>query len=108
MRKLYAVMVSAFMALTLSGCVLMNQQERECTVTDKESVTVRSSDGNKNQYRVYTEECGTLTIEDTLVGFRYDSADVYGDLQPGETYTFKTGGFRSGPFSMFPNILEVK
>ena len=81
----------------------MNQQEVTCTVTDKESVRVEDS----NQYRVYTEDCGTLVVSDTIVGARFNSADIYGQIEPGETYPFKTGGYRIPVASQFPNILEV-
>lgn len=75
-----------------------------CTVTEKEPVMV---EGN-NQYRVYTEECGTFVIKDTIVGLRFNSADAYGALSLGEAYNFRTQGFRLGITSSFPNILDYE
>ena len=102
MKKLAALLVVS--ALALTGCSAMNQQEQICTIKDKEAV--RSGDGNP--YRVYTEECGTLAVQDSLSQMRFDSADLYGSLERGETYRFFTGSYRVGPLSMFPNILEAE
>lgn len=97
-------------ALALSGCSTMNQQQRECTITGKESVSVSSSSSNSktHEYRVYTEECGTLTVADTLTQGRWDSSEFYSRLKEGETYNMLTGGYRNGFLSMFPNILEAE
>ena len=73
-----------------------------CTVTGKESVMV---EGN-NQYRVYTEECGTFFVKDALFALRFNSADTYSSLKEGESYQFRTQGFRLGITSTFPNILD--
>lgn len=72
-----------------------------CTVKDKEAV--RKGDGN--QYRVYTHDCGTLSVEDSILSMRFDTADAYGALNPETTYEFTTRGFRIGFLSMFPNII---
>lgn len=101
-KKLAALVVAA--SLFLTGCASMNQQTMTCTVVGKEAV--RTGDGN--QYRVYTEECGTLSVEDSLSVGRWDSADLYGTIKEGETYEVLTGGYRNGFLSMFPNILEAK
>lgn len=107
MNKPTTAIIIGMMALTITGCTAMNQQAMTCTVTDKESVTVNSGDRPHNQYRVYTDECGTLTVGDTIAIGRFDSADLYGKLQPGTTYTMETGGYRVGMFSMFPNIISA-
>lgn len=87
----------------LSSCSYVNVQESKCTVNNKESVSIKGT----NQYRVYTT-CGTYKVADDVARLRFDSADVYGSLIPGQTYTFKTSGYRFGLFSMFPNILEFR
>jgi hypothetical protein len=102
-RKIFALMLSSAILASFSGCTLLNQHEQVCTVTGKESVRT----GESNQYRVYTS-CGTIVVEDALVIGRFDSADVYGAIQPGKAYRFKTGGYRVGFLSMFPNLIEVK
>ena len=97
-------------ALALSGCSTMNQQQRECTITGKESVntTSNTSSAKTHEYRVYTEQCGTLKVADTLSYGRWDSSEFYARLKEGETYNLLTGGYRNGFLSMFPNILEAE
>lgn len=101
-----AIIAAIFSVLIIAGLsYTMNRDEvGPCTVTGKESVVV---EGN-NQYRVYTEECGTFIIKDTIVGLRFNSADAYGALNLGEDYNFRTQGFRLGVTSSFPNILDYE
>ena len=76
----------------------------DCAVVGKEAVN-RGEHGN--QYRIYTENCGTLSVEDELFKLRFDSADVYGKINEGESYNFKTVGWRIPLISSFPNVIEV-
>lgn len=101
-RKIIALVLAG--AFFMTGCSSMNHQERTCTITGKESV--RSGDGN--QYRVYTKQCGTLTVSDTVTQGRWDSSEFYSQLEEGATYNMMTGGYRNGFMSMFPNILEAE
>lgn len=103
MKKKLAALFLA-LSMFLAGCATMNQQNMVCTIVGKEAV--RTGDGN--QYRVYTEDCGTLSVQDSISVGRWDSADLYGSLKEGETYEVLTGGYRNGFLSMFPNILEAK
>ena len=101
-----AIFVAIFSALLIVGAsYTMDRNEvGPCTVTDKESVMV---EGN-NQYRVYTEECGTFVVQDTLFALRFNSADTYSSLKDGESYQFITQGFRLAITSTFPNILDYE
>ena len=101
-----ATFVAIFSALLIIGVfyTLDRNEVGPCTVTGKESVMV---EGN-NQYRVYTEECGTFVVKDTLFALRFNSADTYSSLKDGESYQFRTQGFRLGITSTFPNILDYK
>lgn len=74
-----------------------------CTVESKTAVGTK----NGTDYRVYTEQCGTLQVVDDLFAGRFNSADEYARLKEGETYRLTTIGWRNGLFSLFPNIVEV-
>lgn len=76
----------------------------ECVVTGKDRTT--SSEGGSTM-RVYTENCGTFSAGDSLLDFKFNSADIYGSLKEGETYTFETRGIRVPLLSMFPNIISA-
>lgn len=104
MKKILAsVALAGALVLTTSGCEFpVNEQTMTCTVTDKESVLNATK---THEYRIYTDECGTLANYDAWG--KWNSADVQGELHEGETYVFTTWGWRNGPMSMFPNIVEV-
>lgn len=80
-------------------------EEKTCTVVSKESVANQETG---HEYRVYTEQCGTLTVADTIIKMRFNSADTYGMLKEGETYNMTLMGFRMPLFSVFQNILEAR
>ena len=89
-----AVFVPGVVALASS------RVETSCTVTDKDRVT--GTEGKSNM-RVYTEQCGVLNVEDSLLDLQF----VFSSIKVGETYDFKTRGLRIPLLSMFPNIVSV-
>lgn len=106
-----AILLGVVVAVVLVGIVgfsIWSVQQKShigpCLVEDKEAV--HSGDGN--QYRVYTEQCGVLSVEDSIWAGRWDSADAYNSIKEGATYRFYVQGVRAPLFSMFPNVLEMK
>lgn len=75
-----------------------------CVVTDKDRTT--NSDGDSDM-RIYTENCGVLSVGDNLFTGTFNSADIYGSIEVGGTYDFEMVGFRIPLFSMFPIINTV-
>jgi hypothetical protein len=75
-----------------------------CEVTGKDRTT--NSDG-ASVARVYTENCGTFEVKDSILDGRFNSADAYGQLDEGTTYDFTTRGIRLPFFSAFPNIITA-
>lgn len=73
-------------------------------VRDKESV---ATDNSGHEYRVYTDQ-GTYVIKDSFIYTRFNSADVYGLLEPGQRYTCDAYGFRLPFFSTFKNLLDCR
>ncbi|ASU81538.1 hypothetical protein CDO52_00905 [Nocardiopsis gilva YIM 90087] len=79
-----------------------NERHVECTVTNKDR------GGDDGSYRIYTEQCGVLANTDSLWHAKWDSADVWQGIEPGQTYRFHVVGWRFGFFSHFPNVLDVE
>jgi hypothetical protein len=113
----WAVAIVVLMIFVVGGLytwAYMSTRETEtCTVTDKTATTKVKSDGNGNNtsstdYRVYTSDCGVLTIHDSWLLLRFNSADIYGQLQEKKTYTLDVVGWRNGFLSQFPNILGAE
>jgi hypothetical protein len=87
------------------GNVSHHETKQGCAVIDKDRT--KDSKGNSDM-RVYTTNCGTLQVADTLVGgAQFDSADIYASIEVGKTYDFYVRGKRYPLFSMFPIIQKV-
>lgn len=65
----------------------------------------RRSDGD--MYMVYTT-AGVFQNSDSLLDFKFNSADVQSRLTPGLTCDLITRGYRVPFFSLFPNIVEAR
>lgn len=98
------LIVAALIALPIVTFNWVNTKETHvCKVTNKESV----SKDKTHEYRVYTDKCGVFTVKDEAWLGKFNSADTYGKIQSGSSYTFQTVGWRNGFFSTFPNIVEA-
>ena len=104
------LIIIAIVGITIISCSLRNGNER----TDVYIVTEK---GIKNYdkdsvYLIYTKthdgEVEVLCIEDTLVHGRWNSSDLYAQIQVGKTYRFTVCGSRIPFLSMYPNILEAE
>lgn len=109
-KVLIALAIAAILILGLAGVLVSNAsvQDRTCTVTDKDRTTKVVDGSSSSDMRVYTSDCGTLVVSDSLLDFTFSSSDTYSAIEVGSTYTFTTRGWRVPVFSMFPNIVEVK
>ena len=75
------------------------------TVTDKGIKRINESD----IYLIYTktdEGTEVFQITDSILAGRFNSADVYADIEIGKTYDFGVRGDRNGFLSWYPNIYE--
>lgn len=95
--------IIGFIILSLVNA--MHVETITCTVEDKDRTTTR--DGQSDA-RIYTEDCGVLHTQDSLLAWHWSSADTYASIDAGKTYEFTTRGFRIPPLSMFPNVVEVE
>ncbi len=78
----------------------------DVTVQKTERVSYGSGDNIQHMYLVYTDH-GTFKCTDSLVYGKFNSSDVYGSLQQGHRYRMRVVGWRSGFFTMYPNIIEA-
>ena len=85
-----------------------NEQTYVATVTDKEVKNYK----NSSKYLVFTKtedgETKVFSVEDSLIRFRWNSSDIYGDIEAGNTYRFTTIGFRFEILSIYENIIDFK
>ena len=83
---------------------LLTSEDITITVVDKERVV--DSGGGDSKYLVFTE---TEVFENTdcLALGKFNSSDVYGQLEIGETYQVQVYGWRIPFLSMYRNIVKV-
>lgn len=79
------------------------QQDREITIKKMERVMF----SNNSKYLIYTED-GVYENVDSILRMKFNSADVYGQLQNGRTHICDTYGWRVPFFSMYPNIVSCR
>jgi hypothetical protein len=58
-------------------------------------------------YLIYTDH-GVFRNDDAGWFMKYNSSDVYGNLDKGARYTMKVYGWRIPIFSMYPNIVRAE
>lgn len=78
------------------------------TNTEERTIIVEYKDrgGSDGSYRVYTDG-PTLAVADiwfSISSRRFDSADLFGDIEVCHSYDVTTRGWEFGPLSMMPNI----
>lgn len=76
------------------------------TVKDKERVVTGSGDSISSKYLVYTDN-GVYENTDTVWYWKWNSSDVYNELEVGKNYQVKVYGFRVPFLSWYKNIVEV-
>lgn len=82
--------------------------ERDVTFTVKSKERVCDSGKNGTcKYLIYTDK-GTFENTDSLIKGKFNSSDMYGDINPGVKYDARVRGIRSGFFSMYPNIITIR
>lgn len=106
MKKILVIMVIVFLTLSCTGCVgYMNEQTTTCEVKDK---WIKRPSSSENE--LYLVNCGgtTYKVSDLLFKGKFNSADIYGNLEIGKTYEITTTGYRWSFFSEYQNINSYK
>lgn len=101
------VVIILIMAISIPSCSsYYSTKTYTATVTDKQ--VKNYSDDSK--YLVYTKlengETRVFSIEDSFIKGRFNSSDVWPDIQVGKTYEFECIGWRNQFMSWYENILE--
>lgn len=85
-----------------------NEQTYVATVTDK---GIKNYD-KTSKYLIFTKtddgETRVFSVEDSILRWRFNSSDVYAEIEVGKTYRFTTVGFRFEPFSWYENIIDYQ
>ena len=107
--KAEIIIIILVLAVFLGGSALVsfNDHTYVVEVTDKERVNYSDS----GKYLIYgQEDNNTLVLENTDSLFRgkFNSSDIYAELEIGKTYEFTVVGYRIPILSYYENIIEYK
>jgi hypothetical protein len=93
-----------FLALFLTGCEYWNKVDvLNVKITDKNLYNSKTT----NYYRIYTKN-ETFAIKDTFIHWRFNSSDLYANIETGKCYDLQVFWFRSPFFNEYRNILQAK
>lgn len=84
-----------------------NKQEIEITIKDK-YVKNGSGKNSISKYLVVDTENNTYQITDLLFKGKFNSTDLYNQLEINKKYKIETTGNRIHYFSIYPNINKIK
>ena len=92
--------------------ILENSNQRTVTVTVTDKGIQRNSSSGKDEYLIFCKttkgDVLVLRNEDSLMKGKFNSSDVYAQIEIGSKYEFKICGARVPLFSMYPNIIRLK
>ncbi len=105
----------AVIAVSLLGLILVvgivwlailpqiNHHQVLFKVNKTERIVERGATDSK--YMIYTDN-GVFENTDSLLNGKFNSSDIYNELEVGRTYSCDVVGFRNGFFSWYENVIK--
>lgn len=106
MKKLILLFMPILMILSLIVYPFAYHSSSEMvtiTVVDKE----KTISNKQSKYLIFGED-EVFENTDSYIFWKFDSSDLYRDLEKGESYRVKVSGWRVPFLSMYRNIVEIK
>ena len=82
-----------------------NVKNLEITVKDK---YIKRSGSEEDKYLVVDTDGNTYQVTDLAFKGKWNSTDLYNQLEIGKTYKVETSGIRNGFMSLYPNINRIE
>lgn len=105
--QLANIIIGAIMIILLAVILIAYPLATRSTVTATVTDKARITNNDSSYYLIYTNE-ETLRDSDSLVFFKFDSSDIYGRIQKGQTCKFSVYGLRVPFFSIYRNIIGAE
>lgn len=107
--KVYHLVIALFLVMPVP--VVLGVRAYTNTLTT-ETITVNKTErvcSGKNdcKYMVFADE-GTFQNTDNILFKKWNSSDIHGDINEGQSYRVETIGFRVPILSMHKNILSAQ
>lgn len=93
-------------ALILGSVKLVGRFNTEQVVATINEKGERCKTRDSCKYMVYTDK-GVYQNTDSLLYWKWSSADMYNELKVGKTYSLTVAGFRAPFLNWFPNVVAV-
>jgi len=112
-KKVLIALVSLAVSILVVKCnelVYFNDHNYIITITDKERITTGVGKNIGSKYLVFGKnENGSFVFENTdnLIRLKWNSSDIQGKLEIGNTYRITVIGYRVRFLSLYKNILKV-
>lgn len=100
------IVLAVVVGLIWAG-IYRSTNKHEVTFTVNKTERVQDRDGQGSQYMVYTDN-GVYKNVDSLLNNKFNSADLYNQLQPNHKYKCVAVGFRNGVISEFENLISCE
>ena len=99
------ICILCVIAVTVSICASFNDHTYEVMVTDKERIN--DSDGGKYLIYGFDKDGNSLVFEnvDTLLRFKFNSSNIYAEIEEGKFYKATVVGWRIPFLSSYENII---
>lgn len=104
--KKYLILIG-LIAVVYTTIYYSTVKEITVIVKDKERITESNGEKVSSKYLVYTEN-EVFENTDALMFFKFNSSDVQGKLDAGQTYKLKVVGWRVPFLSMYRNIVKIE
>jgi uncharacterized protein (UPF0333 family) len=101
---LLLIIVIAILMITYPISYAFTSGEETITVKDK-WVKYHGSDA---KYLVSSEDGQVFEITDSIIRWRFDSSNLYADIDIGNSYSIKTQGWRFAFMSDYKNIIKAE
>lgn len=79
--------------------------EEQVTITIKKTERIVQRGGNDAKYLVFTDS-EVFEDTDSILNGKFNSSDLYGQLENGKTYNCKVYGYRMPFFSSYRNLVK--
>jgi len=102
-----ALVVLMIIGAIIWASVYTSTNKHDVTFTVNKTESVQDRNGNGSQYMVYTDN-GVYKNVDSVLNNKFNSADLYNQLQPNHKYKCTAVGYRNGVLSEFENLIRCE
>jgi len=101
-----AVLTIIVVPIAIGVTAYLSSQHQQ-TITVNKSERIVDNGGKSSRYLIYTKQ-GVYQDTDTLLFGKFNSSDLYSQLQQNKTYSCLTVGWRVPFLSWYPNLIKCQ